>query len=105
MIPGRIVLGLLVGLVVFAGTAMTQTHEGQRIIALDVRGMKAVAKETILAKVQTKPGGPYRSDAISEDIRRIFVRNNRGADSAVVERGRGIALSIFRKISMRASRD
>ena len=37
-----------------------------------VGGVKAVAAETVLAKVQTKPGGPYDSEAVSEDIRRIF---------------------------------
>ena len=39
---------------------------------MDVSGLKTIAKETILAKVQTKAGGPYQDAVISEDLRRIF---------------------------------
>lgn len=47
-------------------------EEGRRIIAVDVSGAKTVAKETVLAKVQTKPGAPYQDAVVSEDIRRLF---------------------------------
>ncbi len=54
------------------GAAVVQTHEGERVIAVEVSGAKTVASETVLAKVQTKPGAPYQDAVISEDIRRIF---------------------------------
>lgn len=46
--------------------------EGDRIAAVDVNGNRTIAQETILARVQTKPGGPYQSAVVSEDIRRLF---------------------------------
>ncbi len=46
--------------------------EGDRIVAVDVSGTRSVAKDTILAKVQTKAGSPYQSAVVSEDIRRLF---------------------------------
>ncbi|OGX29201.1 MAG: outer membrane protein assembly factor BamA [Omnitrophica WOR_2 bacterium RIFCSPHIGHO2_02_FULL_67_20] len=46
--------------------------EGDRIAAVDVSGARVVAKDTILAKVQTKAGSPYQGAVISEDIRRLF---------------------------------
>lgn len=39
---------------------------------VEVRGTKAVAKETIVARVQAKPGLPYQDAMVSDDIRRIF---------------------------------
>ena len=53
------------GLAVWAG-------EGDRVLAVEVQGAKTVAKETILAKVQTKAGSPYQDAVVSEDIRRLF---------------------------------
>ena len=50
----------------------TAAHEGERVILVDVSGVKAIAKETVLAKVQTKPGSTYQGTVVSEDIRRIF---------------------------------
>ncbi len=47
-------------------------REGERIVAVDVRGTQTIAEETILAKSQTKPGAPYQEAVVSEDIRRIF---------------------------------
>lgn len=47
-------------------------EEGQRIIGVEIGGTKTIAKETILAKVQTKPGMSYQDSIVSEDIRRIF---------------------------------
>ncbi|MBI3321192.1 MAG: outer membrane protein assembly factor BamA [Candidatus Omnitrophica bacterium] len=49
-----------------------QAHEGMRVVAVGVSGTKTIAKETILAKVQTKPGGLYQDAVVSEDIRRLF---------------------------------
>jgi len=53
-------------------SAACAAEEGARVVAVDVRGTKTIAKETILAKVQMKPGSPYQSDVVSEDIRRLF---------------------------------
>ncbi|MDP3766416.1 MAG: POTRA domain-containing protein, partial [Dehalococcoidia bacterium] len=64
-------VGLTLGACLMAaGAALAQ--EGQRVVAVEVRGANAIATETILAKVQTKPGGPYSESAVSEDIRRLF---------------------------------
>ena len=48
------------------------SETGERIIAVTVRGNKTVAKETILARAQTKPGSEYDDRILSEDIRRLF---------------------------------
>ncbi len=47
-------------------------EEGERVVQLDVSGNKTVAKETVLAHVETKPGSPYQASVVSEDIRRLF---------------------------------
>ncbi len=39
---------------------------------VEVRGTSTIAKETCLARVQTKPGMPYQDSIISEDIRRLY---------------------------------
>ena len=54
------------------GSASAASYEGQRVIQVDVRGAKTVAKETVLAKVQLKPGAPYQEAIVSEDLRRLF---------------------------------
>ncbi|MBI4343093.1 MAG: outer membrane protein assembly factor BamA [Candidatus Omnitrophica bacterium] len=64
-------IGLLAGLLLAAPAAQAD-HEGERVIAVDAAGAKTIAKETILARVQTKPGGLYQSAVVSEDIRRLF---------------------------------
>ena len=43
-----------------------------RVISVEVKGNKTVAKQTVLANVQTKAGNAYREDTVSEDIRRLF---------------------------------
>jgi len=63
-------LSLVVGLSLAAASAWAQ--EDRRVLEVDVKGTTTVAKETILAKVQTKPGHPYQEAAVSDDIRRIF---------------------------------
>ena len=64
---------ILRALVVLTSLTVASTawaaREGQRVIAVDVGGVKAIAKQTIVAKVQTKPGGPYTEAVVSEDIR------------------------------------
>jgi outer membrane protein insertion porin family len=52
--------------------AAARAAEGDRIAAVDVTGNRTVARETILAKVQSKAAGPYQSAVVSEDIRRLF---------------------------------
>jgi len=47
-------------------------EQARRIIAVDASGTKTIAKETILARVESRPGMPYDEAATSEDIRRIF---------------------------------
>ena len=78
MIPlyrARLMLGgfaaLMGGLLVAAPPAWT-VEEGDRILLVAVSGNRTVAKETVLAKVQTKPGATYQSEVVSEDIRRLF---------------------------------
>jgi outer membrane protein insertion porin family len=61
-----------VGIAWWLGVAGAGAQEGQRVIAVEVQGAKTVAQETVLSKVQTKPGMPYDPSVISEDIRRIF---------------------------------
>ena len=47
--------------------------EGEkRLVAVELSGTKTIARETILAKVETKPGNPYIEAVVNEDIRRIF---------------------------------
>ncbi len=63
---------VVTAIALWVGLPIVRAQEGQRIAAVDVRGAKTVAKQTILAKVQTKPGSPYQDAVVSEDIRRIF---------------------------------
>ena len=63
---------LALSLLVIPASVWAREHEGERVIALEVSGTKTIAKETIIAKVQTKPGAPYQDAIVSEDIRRIF---------------------------------
>ncbi len=71
----RVLVGfflLLGGHGLAASTALGAESEGQRVLRVDVSGAKTVSSDTVLAKVQTKPGGPYQDAVVSEDIRRIF---------------------------------
>jgi outer membrane protein insertion porin family len=63
---------LLVCNLSMGSTMILWAYEGERVIAVEVSGVKTVAKETILAKVQTKPGVPYQDAVVSEDLRRLF---------------------------------
>jgi outer membrane protein insertion porin family len=73
MRPRRLALaGLLVVAVCSPAGIGWAAREGERIIAVDVSGTKTIAKETLLAKIQTKPGSPYLDAVVSEDIRRLF---------------------------------
>ncbi|MBI2094061.1 MAG: outer membrane protein assembly factor BamA [Candidatus Omnitrophica bacterium] len=67
--PARF-LGALLFVLTLALPVLAQ--EGAKVVELEVRGAKSVAQETILAKVQTKPGSAYQDAVVSEDIRRIF---------------------------------
>jgi len=68
--PALLGIALVAGLVTAAG--VLRAEEGERVLAIEVQGAKTVAKETALAKVQTKVGGPYENAVVSEDIRRLF---------------------------------
>lgn len=75
----RIVLSLVLSLAAPVGWTQarpgdseSRAGEGERILELEVRGASTIAKETILAKVQTKPGFTYQDMMVSEDIRRLF---------------------------------
>ena len=58
------------GLVLQVGAAWAK--EGDRVLVVEAGGNRTVAKETILANVQTRPGTPYRDAHVSEDIRRLY---------------------------------
>ncbi|MBI4341546.1 MAG: outer membrane protein assembly factor BamA [Candidatus Omnitrophica bacterium] len=64
--------GLAAAVLVLAGAARVSAAEGERVIDVEARGAQTVARETILAKVQTKAGMSYQSAIVSEDIRRLF---------------------------------
>lgn len=65
-------IGAGVAAALTVGAATGWAREGDRVMTVDVSGTKTIAKETILAKVQTKPGSPYQDAVVSEDIRRVF---------------------------------
>ncbi len=59
--------------VLFVGPAVSWAEVGkERVLDVQVEGTQTIASETILAKVQTKPGMTYNEAIISEDIRRIY---------------------------------
>ena len=64
--------GLLAATACWPGMGSLRAEEGARLAGVDAKGATTVAKETILAKVQSKAGGPYQSAVVSEDIRRLF---------------------------------
>ena len=70
----RLALGLILcaGVLAVGSPVRADEREGARVVAVEVRGAQTVAKETILAKAQMKPGAPYRLAVVSEDIRRLF---------------------------------
>jgi len=72
MRPGGVLLGLLLGLGGFWSAEGVFAQTERRLVAVDVSGTQTIAKETILARVQTRPGMLYEEAATSEDIRRIF---------------------------------
>jgi len=47
-------------------------QEGARVLSVEVQGTRTIAKETCLARIQTKPGMPYTDSVVSEDIRRLY---------------------------------
>jgi len=51
---------------------VVQAQEGERVAQVDIRGLRSIARETVLAKIQTKPGSPYQNAVVSDDIRRVF---------------------------------
>ena len=65
-----VILLLFVGMGLAAPAGFAQ--EGETVVAVELRGAKTVAQETVLARVQTKPGSPYQNAIVSEDIRRLF---------------------------------
>ena len=67
---GGAVMAALAGLLLAATGVAAQ--EGETVVAVELRGAKTVAEETVLARVQTKPGSPYQNAVVSEDIRRLF---------------------------------
>jgi outer membrane protein insertion porin family len=77
MRPRCLLTGLLAGLLSSLAVAGVRAQdpaapEAPRIVQVEVRGTQTIAKETILAKVQMKPGSPYLDTVVSEDIRRVF---------------------------------
>lgn len=67
-----VVVGWVLAAGVWHAPLSLWAQEDLRVVQVEVRGTKTVAPETILAKVQTKPGVPYREGIVSEDIRRLF---------------------------------
>ncbi|MEW5883901.1 MAG: BamA/TamA family outer membrane protein [Armatimonadota bacterium] len=61
-------LGIAVALALFAGFAVAQERPVGEIL---VRGNQHVARETILATMQTKVGQPYREELIQRDRRTL----------------------------------
>ncbi|MBI3996271.1 MAG: outer membrane protein assembly factor BamA [Candidatus Omnitrophica bacterium] len=62
----------LLVIAVIVGALRVWADDGKRIVEVDVSGTRTIAKETVLAKVQTRAGSPYVDTVVSEDIRRIF---------------------------------
>ena len=52
--------------------APLRAEDGPKVIAVEVEGTATVAKETCLARIQTRPGMPYLDSVVSEDIRRLY---------------------------------
>ena len=71
-VRGTIPIIVMLSLMSVFPSAIGFAQSEKRIVQVDVKGAKTIAKETVLAKVQTKPGSPYLDHVVSEDIRRIF---------------------------------
>ena len=52
--------------------APLRAEDGPKVIAVEVEGTATIAKETCLARIQTRPGMPYLDSVVSEDIRRLY---------------------------------
>ena len=68
----RIKAVLAAACVSFFCLAAGASAEQGRVVRVDVSGAKTVAKETVLANVQTRSGMDYSDEVVSEDIRRLF---------------------------------
>ncbi|MBI4597324.1 MAG: outer membrane protein assembly factor BamA [Candidatus Omnitrophica bacterium] len=96
--------GLLAG-GLLAAPCWAQDAADKRIIQVDVSGAKTIAKETILARAQTKPGSAYLDRVVSEDIRRIFALGyftNVKADIEEVAEGLKLVFTVAEKPAVSA---
>ena len=46
--------------------------DARRVVAVEIKGLRTIAKETCSARLQTKPGMSYDEATVSEDIRRLY---------------------------------
>ncbi|MBI3087413.1 MAG: outer membrane protein assembly factor BamA [Candidatus Omnitrophica bacterium] len=53
-------------------SSQAAAQEPFRVLEVEVRGTQAIAKETCIAQMQTRPGMPYLEQVASEDIRRLY---------------------------------
>ena len=62
----------LIPLLLFNTSSGAQTHEGEKVITIRVKGNQAISTATILSKVKTQPGGKLEQEVINDDIKRLY---------------------------------
>jgi len=53
--------------------ALAQTKEGKMVVAVRVKGNKAISAPTVISKIKTKEGASYSQEVINDDIKRLYV--------------------------------
>ncbi|MBI4354061.1 MAG: outer membrane protein assembly factor BamA, partial [Candidatus Omnitrophica bacterium] len=87
----------------------TQAQESEeaapRVVSVGVEGTRTIAKETCLARLQTRPGMRYLDHIASDDIRRLFALGyftDVRVETTALPEGVAVVFRIIEKPSLRA---
>lgn len=91
-------------------TAIGEAQEAEeaakpRVVSVDVEGTSTIAKETCVARLQTRPGAHYLDHIVSEDIRRLFALGyftDVRVETKVMPEGMDVIFHVREKPSLRA---
>jgi outer membrane protein insertion porin family len=53
--------------------AVTLTSSAKPVTAIEIQGNKNISTNTIISKMKTRIGGPYRENIISDDLKRLYL--------------------------------
>jgi len=65
-------VGLIATIAWVAAARHVAAADARRVVAVEIKGLRTIAQETCLARLQTRPGMTYDEATVSEDIRRLY---------------------------------